>query len=142
LKLYTPVGLTQSLVPARPVISEFTEPTQKSLRVGMVEFTAVEADFHPFIRVIRPQITVTGSVVPSTINSGNYQLTGPASVAVTAPTGATVYYTTDGTHPYQGNATAQIYNGLVAIKTPCLFRARAFIPHQTGSDTAAANFWQ
>jgi len=142
LKLYTPVGLTQSLVPARPVISEFTEQTQKSLRVGLVEFTAVEADFTPFTRTSRPQISVTGSILPSAINSGNYQLTGTASVTVTAAAGATVYYTTDGTHPYQGNATAQIYSEPVPITQPCLFRARAFTPNETGSDTAAANFWQ
>ena len=85
---------------------------------------------------------MTGSVLPSAINSGNYQLTGTASVTVTAAAGATVYYTTDDTHPYQGNGSAQIYGGPVSITAPCLFRARAFVPNQTGSDTAAANFWQ
>jgi hypothetical protein len=142
LKLYTPVGLTQSLVPARPVISEFAEPTQKSLRVGLVAFTALEADFQPFIRTRRPQIIASGSVIQSATGQPSYQLTGSASVTVTAPTGSTIYYTTDGTHPYAGNATAQVYSGPVSITQPCLFRARAFLPHQTGSDTAAANFWQ
>jgi hypothetical protein len=142
LKLYTPVGLTQSLVPARPVISEFTEPTQKSLRLGLVEFTAVEADFHPFTRVSRPQLSVTGSVAAPSNSAPNFQLTGTAAVAISAPTGSTVYYTTDGTHPYAGNAAARVYSGPVPITQPCLFRARAFLPHQTGSDTAAANFWQ
>lgn len=142
LKLYTPVGLTQSLVPARPVISEFTDDTNKSLRVGMVEFTAVEADFTLFTRTSRPQITVNGSVQASAFSPNNYQLTGTASAAVTAAAGATVYYTMDGTHPYQGNATAQIYSGPVAITQPCLFRVRAFVLNQTASDTAAANFWQ
>ena len=36
LKLYTPVGFTQSLVPSNPVISEFTDDKSKSLRVGRV----------------------------------------------------------------------------------------------------------
>jgi hypothetical protein len=142
LKLYTPVGLTQNLVPSRPVISEFTDDTQKNLRVGLVEFTAVEADFKPFIRLQRPQISVSGGAGPAGPASPlSYQLTGTASVSVTALAGATIYYTTDGSHPYQGNAAAQIYSAPVVISTPCLFRARAFAPNFTASDTAAANFW-
>jgi hypothetical protein len=138
LKLYTPVGLTQNLVPAKPVISEFTGNTQQNLRVGLVEFTAVEADFQPFIRVNRPQISVAAALASA---ANSYQLTGAAAVTVTAAAGATVYYTTDGSHPYAGNAAAQIYTGPVSIASPCLFRARAFANHKAGSDTAAANFW-
>ena len=141
LKLYTPVGLTQNLLPAKPVISEFTDNTQKNLRAGRVEFTAVEADFKPFVRVNRPQIAVTGSVQASA-SPNSYQLTGTALVTVSAATGAVSYYTTDGTHPYAGNATAQPYNSPVAISAPCLFRCRAFVTDQSGSDTAAANFYQ
>lgn len=140
LKLYTPVGLTMNLVPAARVIREFTDNTQKNLRVGMVEFTAIEADFKPFVRVNRPQISVTG-VQASATNPNSYQLTGPAVVTVYAAAGATVYYTTDGTHPYAGNATARIYSGPVSITAPCLFRCRAFVAQQSGSDTAAANFY-
>lgn len=145
LKLYTPVGLTQNLVPSRPVISEFTDNVQKQLRVGMVEFTAIEADFRPFHRVGRPQISVTGVVAASLGSAANnYQLAGPAVVTVSAP-GADpgqVYYTTDGSHPYQGNAAALVYNLPVAITQPCLFRVRAFAHGKAGSDTAAANFFQ
>lgn len=140
LKLYTPVGLTQNLVPARPVISEFTDNTQKNLRVGMVEFTAIEADFKPFQRVNRPQIAVSFS---SSSSPNSYHLAPGdiATVTVTADAGATIYYTTDGSHPYAGNAAAQAYSGPVTIPQPCLFRARAFAPGKSGSDTAAANFW-
>jgi hypothetical protein len=146
LKLYTPVGLTQSLVPAHPVISEFTDNTQKNLRVGLVEFTAVEADFQPFLRVNRPQISVwsAGGSPASPSSPNSYQLAGPATVTVNAPDAdpGQVFYTTDGSHPYAGNATAQIYTGPVTITQPCLFRARAFARNKAGSDTAAANFWQ
>jgi hypothetical protein len=142
LKLYTPVGLAQSLVPARPVISEFTDSAQKHLRVGMVEFTAVEADFHPFSRVPRPQLVVAGAAQAGPAGSANYQLLGPASVTVAAAAGAVVYYTTDGTHPYQGNASAQLYTGPVPITQPGFFRVRAFVAGQTASDTAAVNFWK
>lgn len=140
LKLYTPVGLTQNLVPARPVISEFTDHTQKNLRVGLVEFTAIEADFRPFQRVNRPVLSVTG--VPS-VAANSYQLTGPATatVTVTAPDAGTIFYTTDGSHPYAGNAAAMPYTAPVTITQPCLFRARGFARGKAGSDTAAANFW-
>lgn len=139
LKLYTPVGLTQSLVPARPVISEFTDDTNKNLRVGRVEFTAIEADFRPFVRVNRPQMTVAGQA--TMVSQNNYQLTGPATVTVTAPDADTIFYTKDGSHPYEGNATAMPYTGPVNITAPCLFRTRAFAHGKSGSDTAAVNFF-
>ncbi len=141
LKLYTPVGLTQNLVPAVPAIREFTDNTQKSLRVGMVEFTAIEADFKPFLRVNRPQIVVAGAVVPVTNGTMSYQLTGPATVTVIAPDAGIIYYTTDGSHPYAGNAAAEPYAGPVTIENECLFRCRGFAPGKSGSDTAAANFF-
>lgn len=140
LKLYTPVGLTQNLVPARPVISEFTDDSNKNLRVGMVEFTAMEADFKPFRRLNRPQIAVAG-LVANANDPNAYQFTGTATVTVTQASADTIYYTTDGSHPYQGNATANVYNGPVAITGPCLFRARAFAREMVASDTAAANFY-
>jgi hypothetical protein len=145
LKLYTPVGLTQNFVPASPVIHEFTPDKDEHLRVGQLEFTAIEADFQPFTRVNRPQISVLG--VPPSGGSGNsYQLIGQATVIVTAPDADPnqIYYTTDNSHPWEGNPTAQVYNGPVQISAPCLFRCRAFAPsaHKIGSDTAAANFWQ
>ncbi|MGA2243814.1 MAG: chitobiase/beta-hexosaminidase C-terminal domain-containing protein [Verrucomicrobiota bacterium] len=141
LKLYTPVGLTQSLVPAEPVLHEFTRDDDANLRVGQLKFHAAEADFRPFQRVSRPGIIVTGAPVSS---PGSYQLTGPATVAVTAPDAdpGQIYYTTDNSHPYQGQPTAQVYNGPVTITAPCLFRVRAFAHNKAGSDTAAANFYQ
>lgn len=145
LKLYTPVGLTQNLVPAKPVISEFTDNTNKSLRVGMVEFTAIEADFRPFIRVNRPQISVSFSFSSSSSSSPNSYHLAPgdtATITVTAPDAATIFYTTDGSHPYASNASATPYTAPVSIIAPCLFRARAFARGKCASDTAAANFWQ
>lgn len=140
LKLYTPVGLTQSLVPSLPTIYEFTPDRGDNLRVGQVKFTAAEADFKPFIRTPRPQIIVTGSVIAAP-QPNSYQLTGPATVTVTMGADA-IWYTTDGSHPREGNPTALQYAGApVTITQPCLFRVRAFTRNQTGSDTAAANLW-
>jgi len=143
LKLYTPVGLTQNLVPARPVISEFTDNTNKNLRMGRVEFTAVEADFRPFLRVNRPQISVSGAGV-SPASAGCYQVLpgAAATVTITAPDADTIFYTQDGSHPYEGNSAATPYTGPVKITAPCLFRARAFARGKSGSDTSAVSFFQ
>ncbi len=141
LKLYTPVGLAQNLVPARPVISEFSDQEASTpTRIGRVSFTALEADFKPFFRVNRPQIVATGGVTAGPFPN-SYQLTGPATVAVSAPDADTIFYTTDGSHPYERNPAAQPYTNPVAISAACLFRARAFAAGKAASDTAAANFW-
>jgi hypothetical protein len=131
LKLYTPVYLTQSLVAQRPNISEFTEPTNKNLRVGQVEFTALEADATPLIRLSRPAITVAGAGYPY-------------AATITCPNSVTIYYTLDGSHPWEGNPQATLYANSVNIAAPCLFRARAFGAATDfgtiASDTAAYNF--
>ncbi|HSY18242.1 MAG TPA: chitobiase/beta-hexosaminidase C-terminal domain-containing protein [Candidatus Acidoferrales bacterium] len=141
LKLYTPVGFTQSLVPATPVISEFTDDKSKSLRVGRVEFTAYEADDAPMRRLDRPQIGVTGDVTQLSnlrcqINSGQPLAT------VTQPAATNIFYTLDGSHPFERNPAATLYTGPVTITGPCLFRCRAFGTgdQQLASDTAAKNF--
>ena len=127
LKLYTPVGLTTSLVPADPVIAEFTDPDLKNIRVGQVEFHAMEADFKPMNRLPRPQITFTGSAYPYT-------------VMVSAPNAQTIYYTLDGSHPYAGNPQAFIYSAPVQVTQCGMFRARAFAPGYVASDTQAQSF--
>jgi len=129
LKLYTPVGLTNSLVSETPVISEFTDDTNKALRIGQIEFTATEADDAPMRRLNRPTITVAGS---------DY----PFAVSVTQPDSTAIYYTKDGSHPYEGNPQATLYAGPVTITEACLFRCRAFGAGDTqiASDTAAQNF--
>jgi|GEM_PF-5830187 len=131
LKLYTPVYLTQSLVAQSPVISEFTDNTNKALRVGQIEFTAREADGTPLVRLPRPQIAAAGSAYPYT-------------VTVTAPNATSVYYTTDGSHPYAANPQAKLYTGPVQVTAPGFFRVRAFGPdgdfNTIPSDTAAQQF--
>jgi hypothetical protein len=142
LKLYTPVGLTQNFVPAAPVIHEFTPDKDDNLRVGQLEFLATEADFKPYLKLSRPQIIVAGAASQSQNDPNNYQITGQPTATVNAPGAETVYYTTDGSHPWVGNATATLYAGPVTITGECLFRVRAFAAGWGASDTAAANFWQ
>lgn len=129
LKLYTPVGLTQSLVSANPVISEFTEPTNQALRIGRVEFSVREADSMPLLRVNRPQIIVDGTGYPYT-------------VTVNAAGADTVFYTLDGSHPWERNAQATPYTQPVTVTECCLLRVRAFKAgvQNIGSDTAAYLF--
>jgi hypothetical protein len=143
LKIYTPVGLTQSLVPASPVINEFTTDRDANLRIGQVEFTASEADDAPLARLNRPQITVSGDVTQ--LSDIRFKInSGAATVTVTQAASAKIYYTLDGSHPYDRNSQAKLYSGPVAVTAPGLFRARAFGADKDdttiASDTAAKNF--
>lgn len=129
LKLYTPVNLTQNLVPVNPVINEFTPARDENLRIGQLKFTASEADDTPLQRLGRPAISVTGSALPYV-------------VAVVQQAANEIYYTLDGSHPWNGNATAILYTDPVTVTEPCLFRARAFARVDNAltniaSDTAA-----
>ena len=128
LKLYTPVFMAQSLVPAKPVITEFTEPTNKNLRIGQVEFYAMEADATPFQRLPRPAINETGSAYPY-------------SVTISAPNAQAVYYTLDNSHPHAGNPQAILLTAApIVVKAPAMLRVRAFAPGWVASDTAAMIF--
>ena len=110
------------------MISEFTDPEKKSLRVGEVNFYAREADYACLQRLPRPAITVAGQPYPVTVTVAAY---GAESI----------YYTMDGSHPYPLNPTAQQYNAPVQVQVASLFRARAFAPTagKIASDTAAIN---
>jgi len=141
LKLYTPVGFTQSLVPASPVIHEFTPDRDASLRVGQLKFFGSEADFRPFQRLQRPQLIVTGNVTARPDGNSYKILSGQPLVTVNAPGADRIFFTTDNSHPYERNATATLYTQPVTITGPGLFRVRAFARGKTGSDTAAANFF-
>jgi len=101
LKLYTPVGLTQSLIPAHPVISEFTDNTNKNLRVGRVDFTRHGSRLPP-LRPREPAPDLCGRErLSSAPNS--YQLIGSnvtlVSIAAPDADAGQIYYTTDNSHP-------------------------------------------
>ena len=57
------------------------------------------------------------------------------------PGADTIYYTMDGSHPWEGNAQATLYTGPVTITGECLLRLRAFARGQVGSDTAVGEFF-
>lgn len=128
LKLYTPVGFTSSLVPANPVISEFTSNRDAAVRIGQVEFTCFENDDINLQRLARPAISLDNVSLPYT-------------VTLTQPDAAAIYYTLDGSHPHEGNAKAFLYSAPFVVNEAYLLRFRAF--GNTGdlktfpSDTAA-----
>ena len=154
LKLYTPVLLTQNLVPASPVISEFTPDRDENLRIGQVEFFASEADPSKLQKLNRPTIEVVGDV--TVISNGILQInSGSPRITITTAPGDnvdSVWWTIDGSHPWAGRAasadgkipaiptSATRYDGNpIIINEPCLFRCRAFKAGTIGSDTAAVN---
>jgi hypothetical protein len=98
-----------------------------------VEFTALEADTVPLVRLNRPQLTVAGS---------DY----PYAVTITQAQADRIYYTLDGSHPAPANPQAHLHDPAdpVIISAPALFRCRAFGPdgdlNTIPSDTNAHNF--
>ena len=134
LKLYTPVLLAQPLLPANPVITQFTPDRDDTLRVGQVNFRASEADLTQLVKLPRPQITPNDGQG----NGGAH----PQTVTLVCPGATAIYYTLDNSHPWSGNPTATLYTTPFAVNTARLVRARAYAPgpQYLGSDTAAVSF--
>lgn len=65
----------------------------------------------------------------------------PQTVTITAPSGSSVYYTTDGSHPWTGNPTATLYTAPITLATgPVILRARAFLTGSFPSDTQLSRY--
>lgn len=135
LKLYTPVGLTQALVPGNPVIAPLTPGADANLRGVRVSFFASEADAVPLVRLPRPQILPNDGQG----NGGTH----PQTVTITCSGAAAIYYTVDGSHPWSGNPAATRYAGPFTVASAGLVRARGFGSggQALGSDTAGVNFF-
>jgi len=134
LKLYTPVGLTQALTPANPVIAHFTQGPDANLRSCRVSFRASEADAAPLIKLPRPQITPNDGQG----NGGAH----PQTVTIACAGATAIYYTLDNSHPWSGNPAAVRYAGPFVVSAAGMVRARGFAvgPQYLGSDTAAVSF--
>lgn len=133
LKLYTPVLLTQSLVPVNPVIHQFTPDRDANLRVGQVNFRASEADGVIIFKPSRPQISPSSGAAPQT-------------VTLTCAGATEIYYTLDGSHPSAAslppNGSATLYTAPFSVNLPALLRVRGFSAgaEDIGSDTAAVQY--
>jgi len=134
LKLYTPVGFTQALTPANPVITHCPLGADANLRGGRVSFYASEADAVPLIKLPRPQITPNDGQG----NGGAH----PQTVTISCAGATAIYYTLDNSHPWSGNPTATRYGGAFTMAAAGLVRARGFATgvQYLGSDTAAVSF--
>ena len=111
LKHYTPEGLANNLIPLRPSILPLE--VAKGIVRYMVRFTAQEADDAPNLKVASPQITYAG---------------GMATITCATPT-ATIWYTTDETHPRSGNPNALQYAAPFAVDALDFIRA---VGYRTG----------
>jgi hypothetical protein len=94
-----------------------------------VRFSAQEDLYTPTIRVTTPTITPNSGAAPQSVT------------LACATSGASIYYTLDGTHPYAGNPSAELYTGTpVDVATAATLRAGAFKTGLIASDVNAANF--
>jgi hypothetical protein len=89
-----------------------------------VRFSAQEDLYTPSVRVTTPTITPSSGAAPQSVT------------LACATAGASIYYTTDGSHPYAGNAAAVPVN----VATAATLRAGAFKAGLIASDVNAANF--
>lgn len=91
-------------------------------------FKGPEGDYQQPTQVAAPVISPREGAVPQTV-------TLTCSTA-----GASIYYTTDLSHPWSGNATATLYSAPITISAACVLSARAFKSGSIGSIRTAANY--
>lgn len=101
------------------------------VRPGVIAYKVrlrAPVDTEVLAKVLPPVITPTSGAVPQ-------------SVTITCPTsGAAIYYTTDLSYPWSGNANATLYSGAFNITTACMLRAVAHKSGSVASDARSAEF--
>lgn len=100
---------------------------EANLVAYQVNFRTNEADDQNIDKVMQPVITLAGSLPSVT------------ATVTCATAGASIYYTTDGTQPYAGNAGATLYSVPVTVEVASVFRARAFKSGSFPSNVALKN---
>lgn len=126
LHLYHPRGIIGVLSMQKPAIV----PTETGAPVSFeVRFEAQEEYFGETLKVATPVLNPRSGAVPQ-------------AVTITCATaGAAIYYTLDGSHPYQGNPEAELYTGApVNVAVAGTLRAGAFKTGLIASDVNAADF--
>lgn len=120
LKHYIPGGIAACLNPSTPTIVPVENPLADV--AYEVRFETTEADPGRELKVATPAISPTSGTVPRT-------------VTITCGTsGASIYYTLDGTYPRSGNGT--LYSGPVTVTQAAMLRAGAYKTGMIGSDIA------
>ena len=117
---------TTSSTPYASAISVSSNQTIKAIAVkaGMANSAVSTAAYS--IKCATPEISLT---------TGTY--TGAQTVTITVPTGATVYYTTDGSTP---DNTKTEYTGAINVATGMTIKAIAIKDGMANSDVASATY--
>ena len=127
LHLYTAAGLCDLLQPKSPTIIPVEDPLASV--AYEVQFTARENQrgtrFDAF-KCAQVSMAAAGSALPYTIT------------LACGTSGASIYYTTDGTYPSASNTTATLYATPFTITTACTLRAGAVKTNLIASDVAYA----
>jgi hypothetical protein len=144
LKNHRAGGLGMNFVPQKPCIVpvpasvELGPDTVVQLVAYEVRFKSPEADTQVYTFVRNPTVSASPSLSTTT---GAPVGTVPATVTLACDTvGASIFYTTDMSHPCSQNSNATLYSAPFSLTTACTLRVRA---HKTGSrasDTMAVRF--
>jgi hypothetical protein len=128
--LYTPHGLSTPFIPGSPTIFPVDDPVAPL--AYEVRFQATEAGYDLAPKVNTPTIqpwSNDGTPVPV------------AEVGVECATeGASVYYTTDGSHPGPGNVNSTLATAPFSVTQPLKVRAAAFKTGSLPSDVQMSVF--
>lgn len=121
LKHYWPRGIADILVPESPTIVPVEDASGLAYEVRLQ--TTVHSE--RLAKAAMPQIGVSGEAFPKT-------------VTMTAAEGATIYWTSDLSHPWSGNTAATLYTAPVELAAAATIRAVAYKTGMAASDAA----WQ
>lgn len=127
LKLHTPMGLAKNFTCDVPFLTPLQLP-EANLVGYQVNFVTQEDDLENITKVLTPTITPGSGAVPQTVT------------LACGTSGASIYYTTDGSHPWSGNAAATLYTTPFTVSSAALVRARAFKSGSFGSNTNIARY--
>jgi hypothetical protein len=136
LKTYWAQNLTTDLAPEKNAIVLFTPDRDDTLRVCQLNFFTFEADPNLLQDLATPMLTTDHPIDPTPGNN-----VYPFRVTVSASQVGSVYWTTDGSHPWSGNPAAQLWNGnTIQVNGPCLLRVRSFANGYIGSKISSLWF--
>lgn len=123
---YYAAGIGQTMYAAREALRGLGEvqPGIIGYRVRM----AMPADKDALSKVATPTIAAAAFTVPQSVT------------LACGTSGASIYYTLDGTYPWSGNAAAVLYSAPFTVSTAAQLRVVAHKSGLVASDAAAATF--
>ena len=119
-------GVCTELIPEKPTIVPVADPVAPV--AYEVRFKARDDDGETLAKVARVAISPASGAAPRTVT------------LTCATSGAAIYYTTDGSFPWSGNATATLYTVPFSVTSPATVRAGAFLAGAAGSNVSSVVF--